>query len=131
MAELIGDSEFVAKFQPSSELPEIPAGVEQIPVSVDAKGNVIGDTSGIDPHILAQLASPEAQAQIREMYRASRYGTEEPRPIKLLNEGERRDFTKIRPQGMDAKTWKRQRKKMFRKFTKETIKVQRSIRNGH
>lgn len=127
MAELIGDEGFVAKFQPSAE---IPAGVEQIPLTVDAQGNVIGDTSHVDPHILAQLSTPESQAKIREMYRSSRYQKEPKRTPQYINEGQRRDFTHLRPAGMDNKTFRRLRKQTFRKLTKQTIKVQRSINHG-
>lgn len=128
--DLIGDDGFVANFQPSAEAPEIPAGVEQIPITVDSQGNVIGDTSHLDPNILAQLSTPESQAKIRDMYRSSRYQKEPARAPKYINEGQRRDFSHLRPAGMDNKTFRSLRKQTFRKLTKQTIKVQRSIEHG-
>lgn len=108
-----------------------PAAIADTPsVTVDAKGSVIGDTSHIDPHILAQLSTPQVQEQIRGLYRSSRYEREQPREVRYFNDGERRDFSHLRPAGMDAKQFKRLRKQTFRNMTKATIATQRSLRNG-
>lgn len=37
-------------------------------ITVDENGEIIGDTSRIPEHILAQLQSPETQASIKAMY---------------------------------------------------------------
>lgn len=93
-------------------------------VSVDGKGNIVGDTAGIDPHILEQLADPGVQDQIKALYHDTRYGKKEkPQPPRYLNEGARRDFSHMRPAGMSSKDFKRYRKTYTRKMTKTAIKA--------
>jgi len=93
-------------------------------ISVDAKGNIVGDTAGVDQHILEQLADPGVQDQIKALYHENRYGKKEkPQPPRYLNEGTRRDFSHMRPAGMSAKDFKRYRKTYTRKMSKNAIKM--------
>jgi len=134
MAELIGDPEFVSQFQTAEEAPvEIPAGVEQIPVTVDKHGEIVGDTSNIDPGILAQMSTPEAKAQIAEIWRKSKYGKKDEAqlpPPRYLNEGFRRDFKNLRPASMSAKDFRKQRRRDARKLTKQAIRFMENQRHG-
>lgn len=134
MAELIGDAEFVAQFQTVEDAPvEIPAGVEQVPVTVDKHGEIVGDTSNIDPGILAQMSTPEAKAQIAEIWRKSKYGKKEdaalPAP-RYLNEGYRRDFKNLRPSGVSSKEFRQKRRKAARKLTKQAIRFMENHQHG-
>jgi hypothetical protein len=135
----IGDEQFLRKL--SGDVNQIPEGAEQITITSDADGNIIGDTSHIDPHILAQLQTPQAREQIRDMHESwkngggklpgqHRHPKEPKREPRYLNEGTRRDFTHLRPAGMDAKTFKTLRKQQFRKMRKAALKMQRSLHNG-
>lgn len=126
--EVIGGEDWKASL--TKKLDENP-GVAQKTVTVDAKGNIVGDTSAIDPHILEQLQSPEAQAQIKDMYRTSRYGKKEKRETKYLNEREdRRPFAETRPPGISSKDWRKMGRMRIHKSRKALLKVQRSINNG-
>lgn len=131
----IGDEQFLRKL--SGKVDEIPEGVEQVSITSDADGNIIGDTSHIDPHILAQLQTSQAREQIRDMHESYKNGggrlprqKEPKRELRYLNQGARRDFTHLRPAGMDAKAFKTLRKQQFRKMHKSALKIQRSLHNG-
>lgn len=94
-------------------------------ITVDAKGNIVGDTSNLPQNIIDQFNDPEIREQIQAMYKKSRYGEKEkPREVKWLTKGERRDLTNLKPPGMDAKSFKRYRKTFARKMTKAAIKIQ-------
>lgn len=127
--ELIGGEEWKASL--TKVVDENP-GIEQKTITVDAQGNVVGDTSDLDPHILTQLQSPEAQAQIRDMYRTSRgMGKEKKREPKYLNEREdRRPFADTRPSGVSPKDWRKMGRMRIHKSRKALLKVQRSINHG-
>lgn len=128
--EVIGGEDWKASL--TKKLDEDP-GVAQKTVTVDARGNIVGDTSAIDPHILEQLQSPEAQAQIKDMYRTSRYGKKEKREPKYLNEGQQRRITNVRPKGMDRQETKAFRaavRKERHRIRKATLKTVRSLNHG-
>lgn len=133
--QLFEDGQFVGDIT-NVRLTKEPVPMTSMPdgspiVSVDSKGNVVGDTSKIDPNILAQLADPATKAKIQQMYRDGRYGKkEEPKPPRYLNEGVRRDFSKMKPANMTNKQFKTLRKKAFRELTKKTLKMQRSSYHG-
>jgi hypothetical protein len=107
------------------------SGSEQKVLTVDSHGNICGDTSHIDPHILEQLTTPEARAQIRQMYKdhrgSSSGGRRElkkqmpvPRYLADASAGERRDLRGSVPAGMS----KSEAKRLRRKWTKAAIKQQ-------
>lgn len=76
-------SEHGASLPPKEETPELPT------IQVDGKGNIIGDTSTIDPAMLAQLQSPESQSQIKALWRASRYGSTNTKPpARMITDGD-------------------------------------------
>lgn len=77
LQDVIGDEAFAAALQQQPQ-PDAGEPIETPTIQVDAKGNILSDTSTIDAHILEQLRSPETQAQIAAMYRRSRYGDPEP-----------------------------------------------------
>lgn len=136
----IGDERFLRKL--SGKVEDIPDGVEQVSITSDAEGNIIGDTSHIDPQLLAQLQTPERRKQIAEMHEAWKNGggklpgqhrnpPEPKRELRYINEGTRRDFTHLRPAGMDAKAFKALRKQQFHRMRKAAIKMQRSLHHGN
>lgn len=101
-------------------------------VTVNRRGEIVGDTSAIDPEILAQLQTPEAQAKIRDQYRSAHDcgGRRETRAVlrsrvRMLTHGERRDFRHLMPVGMGGKAAKQLRKKMFRDLKKQALRQQR------
>lgn len=111
--------------------PKKQEGPVEVPVTVDKHGEIVGDASHLPAELLAQMSTPEAKAQIASIWRNSHYGKKEPkREPKYLTKGERRDFTSLRPAGMDAKTFKQLRKRQFRKLTKAAIKLTRSNYHG-
>jgi hypothetical protein len=89
-------------------------------ISVDARGNVVGDTSGIDPHILEQLQSPASQKQIREMYRQSRYPQDQPRETVYIAKGVTRDLRQH--QIIPGRIGRRLRRQYLRKVSKINAK---------
>ena len=126
--EVIGGEDWKASL--TKKLDENP-GAEQKTITVDAQGNVVGDTSELDPAILAQLQTPEAQAQIKDMYRTSRYGKKEKRETKYLNEREdRRPFAETCPPGMSRKDWRKMGRMRIHKSRKAILKTQRSLNHG-
>lgn len=116
----------------AAERAEEQKDIEQLAVSIDAHGNVIGDTSHLPEHILAQLSTPEAAKMMREQYRASRYGTPEPpREVRYVNERQdRRIFADSKPPGMTTKEWRTQSRARMRKWRKAALKTKRSIDHG-
>lgn len=134
--ELIGEPEFIRKLSG-----EPISGAEQVSVQTNAEGNVIGDTAHIPPEILAQLQSPQAQAQIRKLHeaykesgkmpRSMRYAPELPREMRYINEREdRRNFVDTKPPGMTTREWRRIARRKLHKTHKAVLKAQRSIRDG-
>lgn len=103
-------------------------------LTVDGQGNIIGDTSGIDPAMLKQLQSPESQAQIRALWRARKYGSagNEKRPLRFITDGpaaidakggvhpgafQRRDLTNTQlVRGRFGRRLERQRKRKVQKL---------------
>lgn len=135
MADLIGSDEFVAKFQPASEKPEIPDGVEKLAITVDPEGNILGDTSQIEPHILEQLKSPEAQAQIKEMYESYHNPkSKKPRPLRGYLDEPKPEVKFVeptrRPSGVTRKDYRKMKQKNFKKWTKAAMAAKRSIDHG-
>lgn len=130
-AIIVGDDNFIKKLADLDKLKETVDNVEQMSITVDPQGNILGDTSHMDPHILAQLQTPAAQKSMREQYRASRYAEEPPKPIRWLNEREdRRLFADRRPPNMTPREWRHKCRIAFRKTTKAVLKVKRSMDNG-
>jgi hypothetical protein len=109
----------------------------QVLITINARGEIQGDTSAIDPGLLAQLQTPEAQAMMRKQYKdAHASGRRETRTAlaqtrRMVNDGEQRDLRHLRPAGMTKKEFRRLRKQQFRKWSKATLKAQRSIGNGN
>jgi hypothetical protein len=109
--------------------------VDQRVVTVDAEGNIQGDTSHLDPAILAQLQTPEAQARIREMYLEhhegggrpprERSGRRESRTAARITEGQR-DLRSLRPPTMSRKEWRQIANKQKSVWRKAARKQQRS-----
>ena len=110
----------VALLKPPAPQPGAIAAADAPTISVDAKGNVVGDTSGIDPHILEQLQSPASQKQIREMYRQSRYPADPPRETVYIAQGTTRDLR--RHQLIPGRIGRRLRRQYLRKVSKAKIK---------
>jgi hypothetical protein len=124
---VLGDEQFIKKLAGEQE----PEGIQQLAISVNPQGEIIGDTSHLDPHILAQLQTPEAQKSMREQYRTSRYGVEEKREPRYLNEREdRRVFIDRKPKGVDSKAWRKACRKAIRKTGKAARKVLRRMDHG-
>lgn len=121
-AIVIGDEQFIAKLAGKHVEPE---GLQEISVTIDPQGNLIGDTSHIPENILAQLQSPEAQAQMRTQYRDSRYEKDPPRKPKYLNTGGTRDLTKLRAAGQTRKEFRAIKSKMFKNLTKQALRMKK------
>ena len=137
----IGDEQFLAKL--SGNTAEIPEGLEQVSITSDAEGNIIGDTRHIDPNLLAQLQTPEARKQIAEMHEAwknnggklpQRAQKEPKREPRYLNEGTQRFVTTKRPKGMtraEAKAFRAAIRHERHKLRKAALKMQRSLHHGN
>lgn len=127
---ILGDDNFIGQFAaaPDEEID----GIKQLQLSIDPQGNILGDTSHIPEHILAQLVTPQAMAQMREQYRASRYPAVEPsKKAGYINEREdRRLFIESKPKGMDSKEWRKLQREKIRKSRKAILKTHRSIHRG-
>lgn len=122
---VVGDDKFIERLSGAGK-PEVePEGIAQISVTVDPQGNLIGDTSHLDPHILDQLQTPEAKAMMRSQYRGARYEDEPKRAPKYVNEGTRRDFTKLRPAGMDRATHRKLKRKVFKDLNKQALRMKK------
>ena len=98
-------------------------------ISCDSEGNIVGDTSAVPSNILDQLKSPAARAMIIQQRRIARNGPPGllPKP-RMLNEGNQRNYVHLKPPGMQAKEFRRLRRKQFRELTKDAIAEQRRIR---
>lgn len=115
--------------------PEPIDGTETRVVTVDADGNIQGDTTHLDPNILAQLQTPEAQERIREMYREyhegggrpprERTGRRESRLQPRITAGQR-DLRNLRPPTMTRKEWRQFANKQKSAWRKAARKQQRS-----
>lgn len=126
---LLGDENFIGQFQAAPD--EDIDGVKQLQLTIDPQGNITGGTSHIPAHILEQLTTPQAMAQMREQYRASRYAPEPPRPVRYINEREdRRLFIESKPKGVDAKEWRKLQRSKIRASRKAILKTHRSIQHG-
>lgn len=121
-ATVIGDEQFIEKLAGN---PVEPEGLQELCVSIDPQGNVVGDTSRIPEHILAQLQSPEAKAQMRTQYRDSRYEKDPPRKLKYLNTGGTRDLTRLRAPGQTRKEFRAFKSKMFKNLTKQALRMKK------
>lgn len=126
---ILGDDHFIGQFPAAPH--ELIDGIKQLELRIDPQGNITGDTSHIPEHVLAQLTTPKAQAQMRQQYRDSRYAPEASKPVKYINErSDRRLFIETKPKGMDAKEWRKQKRTEIRKSRKAILKVHRSISHG-
>lgn len=127
---LLGDDNFIGQFSaaPGEEV----EGIKNLELRIDPQGNILGDTSHIPEHILSQLTTPKAMAQMREQYRASRYPTVEPsKKAGYINEREdRRLFIESKPKGMDSKEWRKLQRAKIRASRKAILKTHRSIQRG-
>ncbi len=104
-----------------------PAKPETPVLTINARGEIVGDTSHIPAETLEQLQSPEGREQLRTMYRQQR-GTSrrviaqqthrEPNP-------EQRDFRHLCPPGMSSKEFRKVRREFMRKQTKSVLKEMR------
>jgi hypothetical protein len=118
-----------------AEVEAEPEAIEAAPISitVNPRGEIISDTTGMPDHILAQLQTPEAQAQMAKQYKEHKYADqhEPPRPLRYLNEREdRRLFADRKPPGMSGREWRQHCRATFRKSRKTVLKIQRSMRHG-
>lgn len=104
---------------------------EQIVLTVDRQGN-IANADQLPPELLAQLSTPDAQAQIQKMYREAhpRVGRKEVRQ-QLLREpkSEQRCFAELKPPGMSNKEFAKIRRAKLHAWSKEALKIQRRSRN--
>lgn len=126
---ILGDENFIGQFAAAPG--EEPEGIQQLQLTIDPQGNITGDTSHIPEHILAQLTSPQAQAQMRSQYRASRYAPDPPKPVRYINErSDRRVFIECKPPEVSSKEWRKQKRAEIRKTRKSILKVHRSINHG-
>jgi hypothetical protein len=130
---IIGNDEFIKRMAATSGGDLEANRPETVSIQADDEGNIVGDTSGIPDHILAQLQTPEARAQIAKQQKDYRYAyraaqKEPPRPMRYLNEREdRRLFADRCPPGMTSKEWRKKCRSQFRKMTKNTKKIQKQI----
>lgn len=153
-AVIEGDADFLAAME-GKEKPMVlydKDGVEQIPITVDKNGDIVGDLTNVPQHVIDQLSTSEAKARINALWKESKYGKKEPpRPVKYITETivdpirhglgdpkaavfQRRDFTALRmadprTAGMDARTFRRLKKKAFHKMSKAVLRNQRSQTN--
>jgi hypothetical protein len=131
----IGDEQFLQRLARIDQEPEPESNVEQLAVTINARGEIIGDTSHLPENILAQLSTPEAQAQMKAQWKQSRYADqrEPPREVKYLNEGTQRLAFKVRPKRMnkaESRAFRTACRKELNKMTKAAIKIQRSMTHG-
>lgn len=130
-AIIIGDEKFIEKMASAGKPKQVDPALEHLAVSINPQGELVGDTSHLPEEILAQLQTPQSMQQMRDQYRASRYGEEPARPLRWLNEREdRRIFADRRPPNMTAREWRHKCRIAFRKTTKAVLKVKRSMDNG-
>ena len=106
----------------------LPEGTQQLAVTVNPQGDIIGDTSHIPDNILRQLQTPEAREQMGQQYReyhrdgGRRKVNVEIKPRMLTKPGERRDMTGLKPPGMSTREFKRFRRLQMRTWSKEALK---------
>lgn len=113
---------------PSEQQPPEP---EKVVLTVDRKGN-IANAAELPPELLAQLSTPEAQAQIQKMYRDAHPRTtrkEVRQQLQREPKQEQRCFSAIKPPGMSNRQFAKIRRAQFRTWSKETLKIQRRMRN--
>lgn len=92
---IIGDESFKSAFV------EHPiTGSETKSITVNERGEILGDTSEIPDDILSQLQSPEAQAQIRKLYGAQQKGN--------IKTGRREIRNAMQPRFLDQLDWMKQ-----------------------
>jgi hypothetical protein len=120
--ELAADIEAVRLGKPTDDTPTVS-------ITCDKDGNLIGDVSHLPDHILSQLQTPESRKMIADQFRASKYGAPAAPPPKFINDGNKVDYTNLKPASMTSAEFRKLRRKSFRKWTKEALKAKRSI-NG-
>lgn len=112
---------------------------QKIVLTVDKHGD-IANADTLPPELLAQLNTPEAQAQIRALYRNAHPKTGR-RETRQALEGrhqkradgqphEQRDFNAYRPPWMSREEFRKTRRRKFREQTKLVLREQRRQRNG-
>jgi hypothetical protein len=100
----------------------------QIMITVNARGEIKGDTAHIAPEMFAQMQTPESKEKFRKMYKdANGTGKRELRKdlARPLVE-DPRDFRHLCPPGMSNKEFSKIRRIYFRKMKKAALKAQRS-----
>lgn len=127
----IGSDAFIKRLAGETAQPEqTPEEAQKLSVSINPRGELIGDTSHLPENILAQLQTPEAQAMMAKQYKESRYGDQKPKSqaARMLHDREdRRVFIERKPPHIDSKTWRKMCRKSIRNTTKAAKKVLRDI----
>lgn len=97
-------------------------------LTINARGNLIGDLSHIPAETLEALQTPEARERMKAMYR-QQFGSGR-RELREKNAGEisheQRDFRHLCPPGMSSREFRRTRRKYMREQTKSAIKEMRN-----
>jgi hypothetical protein len=132
---VIGDETFAATVQEKLAAPETMP--DSGTITVDGQGNILGDTSAIDPAFLAQLQSPEAQEQIKKLYRRARYAPEPPRPPKYITPEVPESVLRIFPQATTRTLSATQPlpgragRKLQRQYLRKRTKIQQAFKGEH
>ena len=97
-------------------------------LTINARGEIKGDTSHIPAETLEKLNTPESRQQMRAMYRQE-FGTGRRETAALTHrepKAAQRDYRYLCPPGMDSREFRKVRRKFMRERTKAALKSLRA-----
>lgn len=100
-------------------------------LTVNARGELLGDLSALPEDVLKNLQAPEGQEQLRAMYRKE-FGTSRrvlAQRIQPRVKAGPRDFRELCPPGMTNREFRKLRRTHLRKQTKAVLKEMRHAAN--